>query len=120
MMNVEQVYHVQVSAVWHNMREEPVIYINGRPFVLREDERPFKNMQEYTGIDVRRLEQMELRLKNDILQVCICPCACQADQFALPCLYVQATACNWSNSCVLLPDSTALVVVEHSRLVHVS
>lgn len=51
------------------MREEPVIYINGRPFVLREDERPFKNMQEYTGIDVRRLEQMELRLKNDILQV---------------------------------------------------
>lgn len=51
------------------MREEPVIYINGRPFVLREDERPFKNMMEYTGIDVQRLEQMELRLKNDILQV---------------------------------------------------
>lgn len=62
---------LQVSAVWHNMREEPVIYINGRPFVLREDERPFKNLQEYTGIDVRRLEQMELRLKNDILQVCL-------------------------------------------------
>lgn len=60
---------MQVSAVWHNMREEPVIYINGRPFVLREDERPFKNLQEYTGIDVQRLEQMELRLKNDILQV---------------------------------------------------
>ena len=60
---------LQVSAVWHNMREEPVIYINGRPFVLREDERPFKNMQEYTGIDVQRLEQMELRLKRDILQV---------------------------------------------------
>ena len=55
------------------MREEPVIYINGRPFVLREDERPFKNMQEYTGIDVRRLEQMELRLKNDILQVGLLP-----------------------------------------------
>lgn len=62
-------FELQVSAVWHNMREEPVIYINGRPFVLREDERPFKNMQEYTGIDVQRLEQMELRLKNDILQV---------------------------------------------------
>lgn len=64
-------YCWQVSAVWHNMREEPVIYINGRPFVLREDERPFKNLQEYTGIDVHRLEQMELRLKNDILQVCL-------------------------------------------------
>lgn len=33
---------------WHNMREEPVIYINGKPFVLREVERPFKNMREYT------------------------------------------------------------------------
>ena len=33
---------------WHNMREEPVIYINGEPFVLREVERPFKNMLEYT------------------------------------------------------------------------
>ena len=25
-------------------------------------------LQEYTGIDFKRLEQMELRLKNDILQ----------------------------------------------------
>lgn len=33
---------------WHNMREEPVIYINGKPFVLREVERPCKNMLEYT------------------------------------------------------------------------
>lgn len=33
---------------WHNMREEPVIYINGKPFVLREVERPYKNMLEYT------------------------------------------------------------------------
>lgn len=27
------------------MREEVCIYINGRPYVLREEERPFKNMQ---------------------------------------------------------------------------
>ena len=31
--------------MWHNMREEVCIYINGRPYVLREEERPFKNMQ---------------------------------------------------------------------------
>lgn len=37
----------QVTAVWHNMREEVCIYINGRPYVLREEERPFKNMQVY-------------------------------------------------------------------------
>ncbi|XP_010523868.1 PREDICTED: paladin-like isoform X2 [Tarenaya hassleriana] len=53
---------------WHNMREEPVIYINGKPFVLREVERPYKNMLEYTGIDRDRVERMEARLKEDILR----------------------------------------------------
>jgi hypothetical protein len=41
---------VQVQALWYNMREEVTVYINGEPFVLREEERPFKNMQEYTGV----------------------------------------------------------------------
>ncbi|XP_047324882.1 paladin-like [Impatiens glandulifera] len=54
--------------LWHNMREEPVIYINGKPFVLREVERPYKNMLEYTGIDRERVERMENRLKDDILR----------------------------------------------------
>ncbi|KAI4349837.1 hypothetical protein L6164_010386 [Bauhinia variegata] len=54
--------------LWHNMREEPVIYINGKPFVLREVERPCKNMLEYTGIDCGRVEKMEARLKEDILR----------------------------------------------------
>ncbi|CAH9140358.1 unnamed protein product [Cuscuta epithymum] len=53
---------------WHNMREEPVIYINGKPFVLREAERPYKNMLEYTGIDCERVERMEARLKDDIMR----------------------------------------------------
>lgn len=38
----------QRPVLWQNMREEPVVYINGKPFVLREVERPFKNMLEYT------------------------------------------------------------------------
>lgn len=33
---------------WHNMREEPLIYISGRPFVVREGKNPFMNL-EYTG-----------------------------------------------------------------------
>ncbi|KAF9620477.1 hypothetical protein IFM89_013094 [Coptis chinensis] len=53
---------------WHNMREEPVIYINGKPFVLREVERPYKNMLEYTGINRERVERMEARLREDILR----------------------------------------------------
>jgi hypothetical protein len=42
------------------MREEPNVYINGRPYVLREDERPYKNLQEYSGIDYQRLQRMEV------------------------------------------------------------
>lgn len=45
------------------MREEPVVYINGRPYVLREASRPFKNLMEYRGIVPARLEQMESRLR---------------------------------------------------------
>lgn len=41
-------------------------YINGKPFVVREAERPFSNL-EYTGIDRERVEGMEARLKADVL-----------------------------------------------------
>ena len=50
------------------MREEPVLYVNGQPYVLREAERPFKNLQEYRGIGAERLELMEQRLKEDVLR----------------------------------------------------
>ncbi|KAJ1393324.1 Protein-tyrosine phosphatase-like [Sesbania bispinosa] len=62
------------KALWISLREEPrkvegnyqLVYINGRPFVLRDVERPFSNL-EYTGINRERVEQMEARLKEDIL-----------------------------------------------------
>ena len=36
------------KVLWFNMREEPVIYINGNPYVVREANKPFANL-EYTG-----------------------------------------------------------------------
>lgn len=56
------------NAVWHMMREEPVIYIDGEPYVLREASRPFKNLLEYRGIDAKRLNKMEERLKDDVIE----------------------------------------------------
>ncbi|CAN6916516.1 unnamed protein product [Brassica oleracea var. botrytis] len=53
---------------WHNMREEPVIYINGIPFVIREVERPYKNMLGYKGTDRDTVEGVEALLKEDILR----------------------------------------------------
>eukprot|EP00887_Chlorella_sp_A99_P002448 scaffold10.g2448.t1 len=54
------------KVLWHNMREEPVLYINGKPYVVREADKPFANL-EYTGIDRWRVEGMEARLKQDVL-----------------------------------------------------
>lgn len=53
---------------WINLREEPVIYLNNQPFVLREFEAPFQNMDDFKGIDAERLTRIEERLKEDILQ----------------------------------------------------
>ncbi|KAK3404221.1 hypothetical protein EUGRSUZ_K00541 [Eucalyptus grandis] len=55
-----------VRVLWISLCEEPVIYINGRPFVLRDEEKPLSNL-ELTGINRDRVEQMEDRLKEDIM-----------------------------------------------------
>ncbi|KAI5191624.1 hypothetical protein NEMIN01_1608 [Nematocida minor] len=55
--------------VWINLREEPVIYINGLPFVLRDKKAPFSNIKSFVGISFKRMEEMEERLKKDIEQL---------------------------------------------------
>ncbi len=43
---------------WYNMREEPCIYIDGRPYVLREATRPLANLREcaFPGVRACRAE----------------------------------------------------------------
>jgi len=53
--------------IWINLREEPVVYLNNRPFVLRDIDHPFRNMQQFKGITWRHLREVEGRLKTDIL-----------------------------------------------------
>lgn len=53
--------------VWINVREEPLLYINGEPYVLRDQYASLRNIKAYTGIAASRLEQMEVRLKEDVL-----------------------------------------------------
>ena len=54
--------------VWFSAREEPMLYINNRPFVLRDDDKPFQNITRYQGINSIRIGQMEDRLKKDVLE----------------------------------------------------
>ncbi|KAJ7613946.1 inositol hexakisphosphate-domain-containing protein [Roridomyces roridus] len=52
--------------VWFSTREEPIVYISGRPFVLRDASQPSQILS--LSDRAENLEAIELRLKNDILQ----------------------------------------------------
>lgn len=54
--------------LWINLREEPIIYINGIPYVLRDRYFTLRNIRVYKGITGSRLEQLEERLKEDVLR----------------------------------------------------
>ncbi|KAI8898833.1 inositol hexakisphosphate-domain-containing protein [Globomyces pollinis-pini] len=55
-------------ACWISAREDPMVYINRKPFVIRDAKLPLQNISTYQGIKTSRLEQMEIRLKQDIIQ----------------------------------------------------
>lgn len=56
------------SLIWINLREEPLIYINGIPYVLRDLYfNTLRNLESYAGITAGRLEALEWRLKEDVL-----------------------------------------------------
>lgn len=52
---------------WINLREEPLIYINGMPYVLRDQYFTLRNIKSYSGITGARLELMESKLKEDVI-----------------------------------------------------
>ena len=55
------------NVVWTNMREEPVVYINGRSFSLREEAHPFENSADFQGATGQSVERTEQQLKAEIL-----------------------------------------------------
>ncbi|EKM78648.1 hypothetical protein AGABI1DRAFT_100687 [Agaricus bisporus var. burnettii JB137-S8] len=52
--------------VWFSTREEPIVYISGRPFVFRDAAEPRRTLN--ISDRAENLEAIETRLKNDILQ----------------------------------------------------
>ncbi|ORX58097.1 hypothetical protein DM01DRAFT_319996 [Hesseltinella vesiculosa] len=60
--------HQNGKVLWINLREEPIIYINGIPYVLRDRYFTLRNMRAYQGISGARLEQLEERLKQDVIK----------------------------------------------------
>ncbi|KAJ7472784.1 inositol hexakisphosphate-domain-containing protein [Mycena latifolia] len=52
--------------VWFSTREEPIVYISGRPFVLRDASQPRRTLS--LSDRAENLEAIENRMRNDILQ----------------------------------------------------
>jgi hypothetical protein len=55
------------DVIWINLREEALIYINGIPFVLRDEQMALRNVKAFAGINASRLELMEERLRDDVM-----------------------------------------------------
>ncbi|KAH9915114.1 inositol hexakisphosphate-domain-containing protein [Fomitopsis serialis] len=55
------------SVYWTSLREEPVIYVAGRPHVLRLVDKPLENV-EATGVTTVMVEAMEENLKRDVIR----------------------------------------------------
>eukprot|EP00746_Dinoflagellata_sp_MGD_P003862 gnl/MRDRNA2_/MRDRNA2_107484_c0_seq1.p1 gnl/MRDRNA2_/MRDRNA2_107484_c0~~gnl/MRDRNA2_/MRDRNA2_107484_c0_seq1.p1 ORF type:complete len:483 (-),score=91.36 gnl/MRDRNA2_/MRDRNA2_107484_c0_seq1:114-1562(-) len=51
--------------LWVNCREEPVVYINGRPYCVKDRSEPFGNL-ETTGITAQELVEKEMLLKKEL------------------------------------------------------
>ena len=55
-----------IKIIWTCLREEPVLFVQGNPYVLRSEQDPFRNL-ETTGIDSSRVERMEIQMKKDVM-----------------------------------------------------
>ncbi|WVN86977.1 uncharacterized protein L203_102152 [Cryptococcus depauperatus CBS 7841] len=55
------------TVLWTSLREEPVLYVNSRPHVLRLVDKPLTNL-ETTGVTAAVVERMEVAMKQDVLR----------------------------------------------------
>ena len=45
------------TVLWINLREEPLVYVSGGPYCLRQRELSLRNITDYSGITAERLAQ---------------------------------------------------------------
>ncbi|KAH9856633.1 inositol hexakisphosphate-domain-containing protein [Lenzites betulinus] len=63
-----QAAHPEASRImWITLREEPIVYVNGAPYCLRRERFSLRNMKDYGGISASRLEMLEERLRDDVV-----------------------------------------------------
>lgn len=62
------IYQKTPNVLWINLREEPFVYINGIPYVLRDTTVTLRNLKSFSGITPTTLEIIEKKLKNDVIK----------------------------------------------------
>lgn len=75
------------------MREEPVLYINGKPYVVREADQPFCNV-EYTGVQHSSQQQPAVRCSLNHSLLPTTATEQHSMQLAVP-QQQHHTACSW-------------------------
>jgi hypothetical protein len=65
---ISAIYEQTPNIVWINLREEPFIYINGIPYVLRDTSVTLRNLKSFEGITPTSLEIIERKLKKDVVR----------------------------------------------------
>ena len=56
------------EAIWIDLREEPVLYIRSRPYVVRNYNIPYRRLPEFDNLAREHLNDIAKRLKHDIHQ----------------------------------------------------
>lgn len=64
---LEKIDGKRTHILWSSLREEPVAYVAGKPYVLRLFDQPLENVVT-TGVTTATVEAMEAELKKDLLR----------------------------------------------------
>ena len=56
------------EAIWIDLREEPVLYIRSKPYVVRNFNIPYRRLPEFDNLASEHLNEIANRLKRDICQ----------------------------------------------------
>jgi hypothetical protein len=67
-LNMTTKFQPSLHVHWINLREEPVVYLNSRPFSLREKQHPNRNLSDLSGMLPSRIVQLENLIKEDCLR----------------------------------------------------
>ena len=73
--------------IWFNLTEDMQLFVNNKPYVLREMAYPFKFWQPFARISGQKIDELESRLKQEFSNEAKQVRLLQTEAFSLSCLF---------------------------------